>query len=68
MSRHTVQVFVPVYPGYENGAEMGDGIVRPANKTLRWKDITFIKLDGIEGIPVQITFRFLPTTILKVQK
>lgn len=51
---------ITVAPGYEKGAPLGaEGLVRDEDATLRWKDCRFVQLDGISGIAVQITFRYL---------
>lgn len=47
-----------VCPGFQKGADIEGGIVQPADETLRWSDITFVKPEAFAGITVQIAFRF----------
>jgi len=51
---------ITVCPGYEAGAEMGvPGMFREQDETLRWNDVTFFRLDGVEGIAVSIHFKYV---------
>lgn len=50
---------ITVCPGYEAGASLGPaGLTRPEDETLRWRDITFFRMDNVEGIAVRIQFKF----------
>lgn len=53
-----------VSPGNEKGARIGNSnIVRPEDLTLRWQDVSFLHVDGIEGVCVQIDFWYLTNAI-----
>ncbi|KAF2656801.1 hypothetical protein K491DRAFT_777681 [Lophiostoma macrostomum CBS 122681] len=48
---------ITVCPGYERGAELGLGIRRTEDETLRWSDVDWIRFDN--GIGVRVTLRYL---------
>lgn len=48
-----------VCPGYEKGADLGQGLKRPEDETLRWSDIAFFRYPDKDGIAARVTFKFL---------
>jgi len=49
-----------VAKGYEKGADLGvNGLIRQEDETLRWKDVSFFRFPGTEGIAVRITFKYI---------
>jgi len=49
-----------VCQGYEKGADLGvNGLTRPEDETLRWKDVSFFRFPDVEGIAVRITFKYI---------
>lgn len=51
---------ITVSPGYERGAELGAAhLRREDDETLRWQDVTFFRMEGVEGISVRISFGYL---------
>lgn len=48
-----------VAPGYEEGADMGDGKTkRSMSATLYWEDVEFLRIDGVDGIVVRVNFKY----------
>ncbi|SMR54218.1 unnamed protein product [Zymoseptoria tritici ST99CH_1A5] len=49
-----------VCPGYGQGASLGlTGVTRDEDGAMRWKDFEFIQLNGIAGITVKVTFKYM---------
>jgi integrase len=45
-----------VCPGYEEGSDLGTGMNRMEDETLRWSDVEFMRVD--DAVCVQINFRY----------
>ncbi|KAK5167217.1 uncharacterized protein LTR77_007949 [Saxophila tyrrhenica] len=45
--------------GYEKGADLSGGFVRPDDETLRWSDVKFFHYPNVDGVAVSIKYKYL---------